>query len=627
MEDILDDVAEVVDRIVGRKGRDLKVALPLGIGKPNHIVNELTRRAAAGELDRLEFFTALSLSRPSPGSSELERRLMGPILDRLYGDFPDLEYVVRRAHDDLPDNIVVTEFYYPPGSLLGSEHAQRHYKCVNFTEAYRDMQREKVDVIAQLVTRGSRGWDLSSNPDISLELMPKLATRPEDERPFLVAQVNENLPRMGGSGEVEFGTFDAVLDNRELDFGLFSLPSMPPTDGEYAVGLRVAAMLRDGGTVQIGIGNQGDSVAWSAILRHRDPALFGRMLNALDPTPSEVALVDRIGGRTPFELGLYAGTEMFVEGLLHMYRAGVLKREVDGVVLHGGFFLGSEAFYEALRALTDEDRERLAMTSVLWTNLLHGDEEKKRGQRQHARFINEGMMVTATGGIVSDGLEDGRVVSGVGGQYEFVAQAHALDDAHAILMIPAVRAKAGKVSSNIRWSYGHITIPRHLRDIVVTEYGVAQLRGKTDEEVVSALIEVADARFQDELVASAKAAKKLSRDYRVPDRARRNTPEAIRDAIAPFRRSGDIPRTPFGSSLTGVELDLAQALGAVKGLVDDTRAGQLPQLSIEGLTAVFDVPDAAAAHLERMGLADTDSMRDALLRAVVVYGLKSVNLI
>ena len=74
-------------------------------------------------------------------------------------------------------------------------------------------------------------------------------------------------------------------------------------------------------------------------------------------------------------------------------------------------------------------------------------------------------------------LEDGRVVSGVGGQYNFVAQGHALHDARSILILRSWRESGGEVSSNIVWEYGHCTIPRHLRDIVITEYGIADLRG------------------------------------------------------------------------------------------------------------------------------------------------------
>lgn len=621
-EQCLERVEDVVDRIIEERGRTLSVGLPLGIGKPNHIVNELTQRAVRGELDRLEMFTALSLSTPSPGSSDLQRRLMGPILDRVYGDFPDLDYVKLRAKGELPENMVVKEFYYPPGSLLGSAHAQRNYKSVNFTAAYQDMLHSDLDVIAQLVAPGEKGWDLSCNPDITLELMPRLRSRGADT--MFVAQVNRRLPSMGGSAEVAPGTFDVVLDNEALDFEPFGMPSMPPTVREWAVGVRVAAMLRDGGTVQIGIGNQGDSIAWSSILRHEDPNLFAEILDALNPSPSNRELVANEGGIGRFDEGLYASTEMFVEGILHMYRKGVISRAVDdGVHVHAAFFLGSPAFYEGLRNLDETDRQRLAMTSVLFTNLLYGEEEKKRAQRQHARFMNEAMMVTLTGGIVSDGLEDGRVVSGVGGQYEFVAQAHALENARSIIMLPSVREKAGKVTSNIVWNYGHITIPRHLRDLVATEYGIADLRGKTDEDVVKALVEIADSRFQQGLIDQAKSSNKLAKDYELPERARHNNPDRIARVIDRYRDDGVIPRTPFGGTLTDMELDLVDALREVKGLVDDTKSGKLPEIDVGGIKALIDVPDDARPYLERMELAETSSFREQLLRGVVVYGLRA----
>ncbi len=617
---------EIVDAIIAARGRSLKVALPLGIGKPNHIVNELTHRAEAGELDRLQISTALSLSTPAAGSSELQRRLMGPIIERLYAGHPDLRYVELRARGELPDNIVLNEFYYPPGSLLGSESAQRQYLSANFTDVYREVLESDFDLIAQLVAPADDRLDLSSNPDLTLALFPKFHTM--ERRPMLVAQTNGRLPRLGRSAEVDADTFDAILDNRDLDFEPFAKPRLPPTDGEYAIGLRVAALLRDGGTIQVGIGNMGEAVAWSTILRHRDEDGFARAYDALAHAPGTDALVAQWGGLGSFDEGLYACTEMFVEGLMHMADAGVLRREVDdGVVLHGGFYLGSPDFYERLRALTPEEQHRLQMTSVLWTNLLYGDEETKRAHRRHARFINEGMMVTGLGGIVSDALEDGRVVSGVGGQYEFVAQAHALRDGRAIMMISSTREKRGKVTSNIRWSYGHTTIPRHLRDIVVTEYGVADLRGKTDEEVVDALVEVMDARFQDEFVEQAKRSSKVRADYRPSDRARRNRPEVIAGAIAPLRAEGLIPRTPFGSELDDVELDLVDALRNLQGIVDDTRGGRLPEFSGGALEDAIRIPDAADRHLERMGLDDPSSLREELLRRAVVYGLSAAGVV
>lgn len=618
-----EDVGQLVDAVIAERGRSLKVGFPLGLGKPNHIANELVDRVLSGELDRLEIFTALSLSRPPAATSDLKHRLMGPVLDRLFAGYPDLKYVQLQALGELPENIVVHEFYMTPGAFLNSATAQRHYKSVNFTDAFREMKEQGLDLIAQMVGPTDDGWDLSCNTDLSKELFPKLLKREDQDRPMLVGQVNRRLPLMGGTAEVGKDVFDAVLDNDEYDYDLFGLPSLPVSDVEYAIGTRVASLLRDGGTIQIGIGGLGTAVSWAAIFRHQDPESFQRLVEDLGVTESERKLIDKWGGLDPFEEGLYACSEMFVEGLLHMADAGVLSREVDGAVLDAAFYLGSPAFYEGLRALSPEMRQRLRMRSVRFTNLLYNGEEEKRGQRVHARFINSAMMVTALGAVVSDGLDDGRVVSGVGGQYEFVAMANALDDGRGIITLPATRERNGEVRSNILWSYGHCTIPRHLRDIVVTEYGIADLRGKSDEEIVAELIGICDSRFQEDLVKSAKASRKLAPDWQIPEIHRRNLPEVLKSTLAPYRRDGTIKRCPFGSSLTEIELDLVEGLQHLKGVIEEVGARQFPQLSGSALMETALGSTRWDDHLDRMGLKDASSMRERLMRSALIYGLNA----
>ena len=117
---------------------------------------------------------------------------------------------------------------------------------------------------------------------------------------------------------------------------------------------------------------------------------------------------------------------MVFEAFLGLIDAGILKRAVDGVILHGAFFIGPKAFYRALREMKPEEIARICMMPVSFTNALYGDEETKRRARVDARFVNNAMMATLMGAAISDGLEDGQVISGVGGQYNFVAQAFAL---------------------------------------------------------------------------------------------------------------------------------------------------------------------------------------------------------
>ena len=178
-----------------------------------------------------------------------------------------------------------------------------------------------------------------------------------------------------------------------------------------------------------------------------------------------------------------------------------------------------------------EQLARIQMMPVSFTNQLYGDEEAKRRARVDARFVNNAMMATLMGAAISDGLEDGQVVSGVGGQYNFVAQAFALEGARSILTLEATRQAGGKTHSNIRWNYGHETIPRHLRDIIVTEYGVADVRGKSDAETIAAMLAVTDSRFQDELAREAKDAGKLPKNFEIPRAHRENFPERIAHAL------------------------------------------------------------------------------------------------
>ena len=162
---------------------------------------------------------------------------------------------------------------------------------------------------------------------------------------------------------------------------------------------------------------------------------------------------------------------------------------------------------------------------------------RKTRARVKARFINNAMMATLLGAIVSDGLENGRVVSGVGGQHNFVTQAFALPDARSIITLNSTRKARGTVQSNIRWSYGHTTIPRHERDIVVSEYGIADLRGKSDEAVIAAMLAIADSRFQPELLRAAKDAGKIAKSYEIPAAFRDNTPRAHREGARAARSS------------------------------------------------------------------------------------------
>jgi hypothetical protein len=608
------DPEAIAEDIIRDVGTELVVGLPLGLGKANHIVNALYARASADRAISLTFFSALTLEKPKPANL-LERRFIAPVIDRLFGGYPDPAYADPLRAGALPPNIRVIEFFFLAGRWLHVPFAQQHYISANYTHAPSYLLARGLNVVTQLVAKrvvdGVARYSLSCNTDTTLEI---LRARAQGRASFkLVGQVNSELPFMPGAGDLPAEEFSAVLDSPDTDFPLFAPPSEPISDTKYAIGLHAAGLVRDGGTLQIGIGQVGDALAQGLIVRHRDTAQFHQIMKQLVPATEQQAELET----GSFEKGLYGVSEMLFEAFLGLIDAGILKREVDGVVLHGAFFLGPKSFYRALRDMTPSQIARIQMMPVSFTNELYGDEDLKRRGRVDARFVNNAMMATLMGAVISDGLEDGQVVSGVGGQYNFVAQAFALQGARSILTVEATRQAGARTQSNIRWSYGHETIPRHLRDVIVTEYGVADIRGKSDADVIATMLAVADSRFQDELARQAKDAGKLPKNFEIPAAHRENFPARIAVALKPARDAGLLPSFPFGSDFTGVEQRLIPALQ----LLQDAQAKpqRLPAMLWQGLTRT---PDAADHEcLARLGLDAPKTLSERAYRALVSAAL------
>ena len=622
------EVEACVEDTLARVGREIVLGIPLGLGKPNQLVNAFYRRAAEDRGLKLTIVTALTLARPR-WKDELERRLVEPLGERLFGGYPELLYASARDAGALPENVEVREFYFTPGSELDNPGAQQSYTSSNYTHVVRDALELGLNVFAQLVSApDERGRvSLSCNSDLTLDLLPRLRELERGGRKIAVlAQVNSELPFMSGDAALEVEAFDALVESPALAFPLFGPPNPPVGTADYMIALHATALVRDGGTIQLGIGALGDALTHLLVMRHARNERYVALLGDAGVLPAFQACVEGLGGTRPFSEGLYAATEMLVDGLLDLYDAGILTRAVEGgAVAHGGFFLGPRSFYARLRDMPPADRERFHMTSISYVNELYGEHaELKRRQRRHARFLNSGLKVTLSGAVASDGLEDGRVLSGVGGQYNFVAMAHALEDGRSILMIRSRRDSAGDPESNVVWNYGHTTIPRHLRDLVVTEYGIAELRGKSDAEVAAALLNVADSRFQPELLRRAQRAGKLPRGHAIPDRFRENTPERLARALAPHRAAGLLPTFPQGTDLTPEELALGRALrGLRKRLTVRGSPGSPRSIGTFGRAVgrALAPPAAAKPYLERMQLERPRNLRERLLRSVVLFAL------
>jgi acyl-CoA hydrolase len=713
------DPEQCVEATLRRVGNHIVLGLPVGIGKPNTLINAFVARALADPGVRLSIVTALSLRKPR-GHSDLERRFVEPFAQRVFGDYPELAYVGLLEQGRLPPNIEVIEFYLEPGAWLNNASLQQNYLSTNYTQVARDALKRGLNVIAQLVAPPPANeapaglLSLGSNPDLTADLLPQIAQMRASGQPFaLIGQIHRELPFMYGDALIAADTFDFLIEESSPQTPLFCPPNLPITPIEHAIALNVSALVRDGGTLQLGIGELGDAIVYALQLRHQQPGVYRNIVESTGLLARHRRLIESEGGTAPFERGLYGCTEMLADGFMDLYRSGVLKRRVyasaklqrlldegrideqvsvrtldalhaagmrrmsfvdfhefrdvglfrddveydrgvlvtpegtqiranfddaeqrqliastclgerlrNGVLVDAGFFLGPKAFYAALRDLPPVERRLFGMRAISFVNELYGHEwELKSAQRRHARFINTTMMVTGLGAAVSDALADGRVVSGVGGQYNFIAMAHALPDARSILCLRSTRSAHGEQTSNIIWTYGHATIPRHLRDIVATEYGIADLRSKTDREVVEALIGITDARFQDDLVAAAKRAGKLPRDYVVPAEARENTPRKLTERFAPWRARGIFAELPFGSDFTYEEIGLAKALRNLQAATR-TWPGRIRTI-LSALTTGADEP-ALRPYLARMGMNAPKSARERLERKLLAAALRSV---
>ncbi len=583
-----DNLDAAVEFVLARIGKRIVMGAPLGIGKPHRLLNAIYARVAADPSMHLAISTALSLT-PPRAPNALAARFLDPFLARQFGtDFPSLAWVDAEIRDALPANITVEEFYIQAGVLLHARPAQRRYASLNYTYAARAMADHGMNVLVQKVALepGGTRLSLSCNPDLTFDAVEAVVAAGLP-RPLLIAEIDATLPWLGGTAAVDADWFDAVIDLPGPTPQLFALPRQSVSDADFAIGLHASALVRDGGTLQIGIGALSDALSHALILRHTRNADYRAILEALSPGLAETRLVRDYGGVDPFAIGLYGASEMINDGFMRLIQAGIVRRRVvddievmrrvndgtanaldhallenEGRFVHGAFYLGSKDLYRWLRELPAATMRGIGMTRISHINELYGGfEAMERLQRRDARFFNTCMLMNVLGAATSDGVDDGRVVSGVGGQYNFVAMAFALQHARSVLMFRATRESGGRIESDVVWNYAHCTIPRHLRDIAITEFGIADLRGRCDEDCVIAMAAIAETRFVDGLLAKAKTALKLRTDFVAPSAWATHTAEHLARTLRPFRRAGLLPDYPMGSDFTPEEERLAKALG------------------------------------------------------------------
>jgi acyl-CoA hydrolase len=506
----------------------------------------------------------------------------------------------------LPKNVAVYEFFNKAGGYMKTPEAQQNHLVSNYTHVVRDAINFGINVLGLLMASkeidGKTMYSLGCNTDITLHAIEEVKTlRANGRNVAIVAEVNANMPFMYGDAVIEGSKCDIILKGTQYNYQLFGPPKDAVALKDHMIGLHVSTLIRDGGTIQVGIGSLGDAIVAGLAMRNDHHDTYLEVLEKAGVLKRYESLIKAYGDTGHFNQGLYGSSEMFVDAFMQMYKKKILKRKVfdsipimklinagklaadnipkdiidqlismkavhekldeddfkfltefgifkkglefkkgtisdggtkystdlsddsnrkeirkllgkellGGKVILGAFFIGPRAFYDALNGMSEEERQLFGMSGVEKVNQLYGGEELRALQRKSGRFVNAGMIANLFGAVASDQLEDGRVVSGIGGQYNFVSMAHALPDARLIMMIRSTRGSGKTLKSNIVFSYGHCSVPKHLRDIIITEYGIADLRGKPDKDVIMEMIKVADSRFQDELLAQRRRRKKF----------------------------------------------------------------------------------------------------------------------
>lgn len=270
----------------------------------------------------------------------------------------------------------------------------------------------------------------------------------------IIAQINPQMPRTMGDGIIHISRFDACV---EVDEPIYELILGDPSPEESSIGKYIAEMIEDGSTLQMGIGGIPNSVL-GCLGNHKD-------------------------------LGVH--TEMFSEGILPLIEKGIVngaKKTVLPTKIVSGFAMGSRKLYDFM-----DDNPEVLMMDISFVN---DTAVIRRNPKVIA--INSAIEVDLTGQICADSIGT-RMYSGVGGQMDFMRGAALSPGGKAICALPSSTNKGmSKIVPTLKEGAGVVTTRAHAQ-YVVTEYGVAELKGRNLAQRAKALIDVAHPNAREEL--------------------------------------------------------------------------------------------------------------------------------
>ncbi|MEP0547237.1 MAG: acetyl-CoA hydrolase/transferase C-terminal domain-containing protein [Rhodothermales bacterium] len=274
------------------------------------------------------------------------------------------------------------------------------------------------------------------------------------QAPLVIAEINPNMPRTHGDGFVHVDDIDYAV---EVDYPLPEHARPELSDAEIAIGRHCAGLVEDGATLQMGIGAIPDAVL-AALTSHRD-------------------------------LGIH--TEMFSDGVIDLVERGVVtgaKKRVHPGKLVSSFLMGTRKLYDFV-----DDNPQVVMLGADYVN----DTAVIR-RNPKVTAINSAIEVDLTGQVVADSIGT-RMFSGVGGQMDFIRGASLSPGGKPIIALPSTTNKGHtRITAMLHPGGGVVTTRAHVH-YVVTEYGVANLYGKSLRERARALISIADPAHREAL--------------------------------------------------------------------------------------------------------------------------------
>jgi acyl-CoA hydrolase len=429
--------------------------------------SELTAEQAAARLQ-----TADTLGIPlGPGQPPAFLRALGERKDwtdlRVYGAL----LAVLTELFSRPGVHYLSGFFGPLERALRDSGANIGFTPADFRRFGPLLERQAPRVMTTVATPpDADGWcSLSLHAGGTIGELRRAGADPDR---LLVVEVSDAYPRTFGLGEhrhaLHVDEIDILVPSTDAPLALPG-GDAAPTDADKAIARHAVDFVPTGATLQTGIGS----------------------------IPNQIAtlLAEGYGG----DYGLHS--EMFTDGCMHLHRAGKITN--DGKGQYDGASVTTFAFGSAELYAWLDCNETVAFLPVEIVN-----SPEVIAANSEMVSINGALAIDIQGQVVADTIS-GDQFSGIGGAEDFVAGAGLELSDRSLICLPSTFEKDDRLQSRIVPWFGPgavITTPRHQVDVIITEYGVAELEGRTVHERGEALAAIAHPQFRDELLAAAERA-------------------------------------------------------------------------------------------------------------------------